>query len=131
MQRGRVAVLRSPEVALQTQSGDRIEALFRTAKALMRTRPIYHASDAAIRGHVFCSFLALILRKELDERCRNAGLRPEWGDVLRDLDRLQEVEICKDGQQITLRTPATDIIGPLFKAARIALPQNVREAAEG
>ena len=62
-----------------------VEQLFRTAKALMRTRPIYHSSDAAIRGHVFCSFLALILRKELDERCRAAGFRPEWGDVLRDL----------------------------------------------
>jgi hypothetical protein len=107
-----------------------VEALFRTAKALMRTRPMYHASDAAIRGHVFCSFLALILRKELDERCRSAGFRPEWGDVLRDLDRLQEVEIGKDGQQITLRTPAIGVIGPLFKAARIALPQNVREAGE-
>jgi hypothetical protein len=40
-----------------------MEQLFCTAKALMRTRPIYHSSDAAIRGHVFCSFLALILRK--------------------------------------------------------------------
>ncbi|MBV8965938.1 MAG: IS1634 family transposase [Mycobacteriaceae bacterium] len=108
-----------------------VEALFRTAKALMRTRPIYHASDAAIRGHVFCSVLALILRKELDERCRNAGFRPEWGDVLRDLDRLQEIEICKDGPQITLRTPATGVIGPLFKAAHIALPQNLRETTEG
>jgi hypothetical protein len=68
-----------------------VEQLFRTAKSLMRTRPIYHSSDAAIRGHVFCSFLALVLRKELDERCRNAGWRPEWGDVLRGLDRLQEV----------------------------------------
>jgi len=29
---------------------------------------------------------------------------------------------------MTLRTPATGIIGPLFKAARIALPPNVREA---
>ena len=44
---------------------------------------------------MFCSFLALVLRKELDERCRKAGLRPEWGDVLRDLDRLQEVAISK------------------------------------
>src|SRR4051795_6310117 len=68
-----------------------VEQLFRTAKALMRTRPIYHSSDAAIRGHVFCSFLALVLRKELDERCRKAAFRPEWGDVLRSLDRLQEV----------------------------------------
>ena len=106
-----------------------VEALFRTAKALMRTRPIYHASDAAIRGHVFCSFLALVLRKELDERCRTAGFRPEWGDVLRDLDRLQDVEISKDGQRMVLRTPATGVIGPLFKAARVALPHNVRDTA--
>jgi hypothetical protein len=106
-----------------------VEQLFRTAKALMRTRPIYHSSDAAIRGHVFCSFLALILRKELDERCRMAGFRPEWGDVLRDLDRLQEVAISKDGREITLRTPATGVIGPLFKVARIALPPNVRDAS--
>src|SRR5215207_7712854 len=106
-----------------------VEQLFRTAKALMRTRPIYHSSDAAIRGHVFCSFLALILRKELDERCRRVGFRPEWGDVLRDLDRLQEVAITQDGRQMTLRTPATGVIGPLFKAARIALPPNVRDAS--
>jgi Transposase DDE domain len=106
-----------------------VEQLFRTAKALMRTRPIYHSSDAAIRGHVFCSFLALILRKELDERCRRVGFRPEWGDVLRDLDRLQEVAISKDGRAMTLRTPATGVLGPLFKAARIALPPNVRDAS--
>jgi transposase len=106
-----------------------VEQLFRTAKALMRTRPIYHSSDAAIRGHVFCSFLALVLRKELDERCRMAGFRPEWGDVLRDLDRLQDVAITKDGREMTLRTPATGLIGPLFKAARMALPPNVRDAS--
>jgi len=106
-----------------------VEDLFRTAKALMRTRPIYHSSDAAIRGHVFCSFLALVLRKELDERCRTAAFRPEWADVLRDLDRLQEIEIGKDGRRLTLRTPATGVVGPLFKAARIALPPNIREPA--
>jgi len=106
-----------------------VEDLFRTAKALMRTRPIYHSSDAAIRGHVFCSFLALVLRKELDACCRRAGFRPEWGDVLRDLDRLQEVEIAKDGQQVILRTPATGTVGPLFKAAGIALPPNIRDPA--
>jgi transposase len=106
-----------------------VEDLFRTAKALMRTRPIYHSSDAAIRGHVFCSFLALVLRKELDERCRTAGLRPEWADVLRELERLQEIEFNKDDRQIIMRTPAVGIIGPLFKAARVALPANIREPA--
>jgi hypothetical protein len=47
--------------------------------------------------------------------------------VLRDLDRLQEIEIDKDGRQMTLRTPAAGVVGPLFKAARIALPANIRE----
>ena len=106
-----------------------VEDLFRTAKALMRTRPIYHSSDAAIRGHVFCSFLALVLRKELDERCRTGGIRPEWANVLRQLDRLQTIELNKDGRQVIMRTPATGIIAPLFKAARIALPANIREPA--
>jgi hypothetical protein len=105
-----------------------VEDLFRTAKALLRTRPIYHAADAAIRGHVFCSFLALVLTKELDDRCQAAGFHPEWGDVRRDLDRLQEVEINKDGKRLTLRTPVTGTAGRLFQAARIALPANVREA---
>jgi transposase len=31
-----------------------VEDLFRRAKAVLRTRPIYHSSDAAIRGHVPC-----------------------------------------------------------------------------
>src|SRR3954470_11812166 len=84
-----------------------VEQLFRTAKALMRTRPIYHSSDAAIRGHVFCSFLALILRKELDERCRKVSFRPEWGVVLRPLDRLQEMTISQEGRKMPLPPPAT------------------------
>ena len=55
-----------------------VERLFRLAKATMRTRPIYHSSDAAIRGHVFCSFLALIVHQAIDEKLRHAGKRVEW-----------------------------------------------------
>src|SRR5215211_4956606 len=60
-----------------------VENLFRKTKSVLRTRPIHHSSDAAIRGHVFCSFLALVLQKELFERCRAASSTPEWDDVLR------------------------------------------------
>jgi transposase len=103
-----------------------VEELFRSAKSLLKTRPVYHSSDAAIRGHVFCSFLALILRKELQARCDKADIKPEWHDVLRDLDRLQEVTIEQDGETITLRTPTQGTTGLLFKAAGVALPKNIR-----
>ncbi len=101
--------------------------MFRTAKSLLATRPIYHQSDTAIRGHVFCSFLALILRKDLEERLAAANLKPDWAEVLRDLDRLQEVEVAHDGKRsLVLRTPTTGVPGKLFQAASIALPPNIR-----
>ena len=49
-----------------------VENLFRRTKAVMRTRPIFHSSDAAIRGHVFCSFLALAMQKCLEDLSRQA-----------------------------------------------------------
>lgn len=104
-----------------------VEDLFRRAKAVLRTRPIYHSSDAAIRGHVFCSFLALVLQKELADCCRDAGLTVEWADLLRDLDRLQQATIDKDGKRITLRTAVAGQVGGVFQAAGVALPPNQRE----
>ena len=104
-----------------------VEDLFRRAKAVLRTRPIYHSSDAAIRGHVFCSFLALVLQKGLADRCRDAGFTVEWADLLRDLDRLQQATIEKDGKRITLRTAVAGQVGRVFQAAGIALPPNHRE----
>jgi Transposase DDE domain len=103
-----------------------VEELFRTAKTLLRTRPIYHSCDEAIRGHVFCSFLALVLRKELRSRWDDAALKPEWGDLLRDLDRLQEATLEQDGKSWRLRTEATGAVPPLLKALGIALPPRVQ-----
>ena len=53
-----------------------IEDSFKTAKALLATRPIFHKTDAAIRGNIFCSFLALVLRKELVDRLTARGRKP-------------------------------------------------------
>jgi hypothetical protein len=71
----------------------RVEAIFKTAKSILETRPIFHQSDAAIAGHLFCSFLALLLRNELDERLTMAGANAEWNDIVRDLDRVEQVTI--------------------------------------
>ncbi|HMB02402.1 MAG TPA: IS1634 family transposase, partial [Isosphaeraceae bacterium] len=57
--------LESADVALQYKQLWMVEQWFRSCKSLLQTRPIYHKCDETIRGHVFCSFLALILRQEL------------------------------------------------------------------
>jgi transposase len=106
-----------------------VETLFRKTKSVLRTRPIYHSSDAAIRGHVFCSFLALVLQKELDSLCRAKGVIVEWADLIRDLDRLQEASIEKDGKRITTRTQVAGQVGLVFQATGVALPPHQREQA--
>jgi hypothetical protein len=112
-----------------SQLSQHIPRLVDSAKAILRTRPIYYSSDAAIRGHVFCSFLALMLQKELADLCHNHGLVIEWADLLRDLDRLQEATIAKDGKVITARTAVAGQVGRVFQAAGIALPPNLNQRA--
>ena len=115
------------QVMLRYRDLLRVEQLFRQAKAGLATRPVYHSSDMAIRGHVFCSFLALLLAKELEDRLHRHGIAAEWGDVLRDLDRLQEIELEQDGKRFLLRTPTTGVAGKLFQAVGVALPPNLQE----
>ena len=117
------------QAALRYRDLWQVETLFRDAKSLLDTRPIFHSSDAAIRGHVFCSFLALVLKKDLADRCAARDFKPEWAEVLRDLDRLQNIDIDKDGKHLTLRTPTTGTAGKLFQLTGIALPPRIREHA--
>ena len=115
------------QVMLRYRDLLRVEQLLRQAKAVLATRPIYHSSDMAIRGHVFCSFLALLLAKELEDRLHRYGVAAEWGDIVRDLDRLQEIELEQDGKRFLLRTPTTGVAGRLFQAVGVPLPPNVQE----
>ena len=106
-----------------------VENLFLRTKAIMRTRPIFHSSDAAIRGHVFCSFLALAMQKYLDDLSIEAGVTPEWKELLRDLDRLQQVRLQYRGADWMVRTDAARTITALFRQAHVALPPRARQTA--
>jgi len=77
--------LSAEKVALKYKELWQVERVFRDVKSLLETRPVYHQCDENIRGHVFCSFLALVLRKELERRLNDAGHVFEWSDIKQDL----------------------------------------------
>jgi transposase len=122
--------LSAEEVALKYKQLWQVEALFRTTKSLLETRPIFHQRDATIRGHVFCSFLALVLRKVLLERLEAAGEVPEWTEMIEDLEALQEVEVAHQNKRFRLRTEARGICGSVFRAVGVALPPTVQQIPE-
>jgi transposase len=117
----------SPEqVAFQYKQLWMVEQAFRAVKSVLETRPIYHKCDDTIRGHVFCSFLALMLMKELVSRLEAGGKSFEWEDIKRDLTALREVEIAMDKDRYHLRTELRGCCFEVLKVAGVAVPPTLR-----
>ena len=119
--------LSAKETALKYKQLWMVETLFRTTKTILETRPIYHKCDETIRGHVFCSFLALLLKTELFERLERNGLAYEWNDIRRDLEALQEAELLLDGETYFLRTQLRGTCHDVLRAAGVAPPPTLRQ----
>jgi hypothetical protein len=106
-----------------------VEQTFRTAKHLFSTRPIFHKLDETIRGHVFCSFLALVLKTALEERIAAVGRVGSWPQIIADLDSLTETEIEYDGKRFIVRSTPCPAASLALRAAGVALPPTVRDTA--
>jgi hypothetical protein len=115
-----------------------VERAFRTSKSLFATRPIFYKLDETIRGHVSCSFLALVLKKELEDRIANIG-KPaaadgapsgSWPEILADLDSLTETEVEQDGKRFLLRSAPRPAASLALRAAGVALPPTVRQLTD-
>ena len=116
------------QVVLRYRNLLAVEQGFLAAKTLLATRPIFHRTDAAIRGHIFCTFLALVLRKELMDRlvARHLAI-PEWHQVVDDLADLSEIVVEQDGRRALLRTAPGSTIDALCRAVGITLPPVFQE----
>ena len=121
--------LTAEQVALKYKELWQVEQVFRDMKSVLDTRPIFHQLDETIRGHVFCSFLALVLRKELDRRLDKAGHCFEWADIKQDLKALQEMTIEDRGKTLAIRSECLGTCGKIFQAVGVAIPPTIREVA--
>jgi transposase len=119
------------QVAIRYKELWMVERLFRDAKTLLKTRPIFHKRDETIRGHVFCTFLGLVLLKELDRSLRIAGLNLEHNQVMRDLKALQRMRIEDEGKVFWLRSQVQGCCAKVFSAAGVALPPLLTLEPEG
>jgi hypothetical protein len=67
------------------------------------------------------------LRKELDERLLAAGVNAEWDDIVRDLDRVEQITVEQDRKHFVLRPQAPGCAASVFQAVGVALPPLVRQ----
>ena len=115
------------QVALKYKELWMVEQIFRSMKSLLSTRPIYHKSTEAIKGHIFCSFLAILLIKELRRKMDAKGLNYEWNEILQALNKLEEIKIEKDGKRFLLINDVTKCSREIFAAVGVAIPPAFRQ----
>jgi transposase len=94
---------------------------------MLQTRPVYHQRDENIKGHVFCSFLALALRNEPERRLNAAGHVFEWSDMKQDLKALKRVTIEDDGKRFSIRSECKGFCGKVFQAVGVAIPPTIKK----
>jgi len=121
--------LTAEQTALKYKELWQVEQVFRDMKTVLDTRPVFHKLDETIRGHVFCSFLALVIRKELDRRLVKAGHCFEWADIKQDLKALQEITIEDKGKTLAIRSECLGTCGKIFQAIGVAMPPTIREVS--
>ena len=119
--------LPAEKVALKYKELWQVERVFRDVKTMLHTRPVYHQRDENIRGHVFCSFLALVLRKALELRLNSADHVFEWADIKQDLKALQQMTIEENGKCLAIRSQCKGVCGKVFQAVGVALPPTIKE----
>ena len=107
-----------PQVLLRYRDLLRAKKLIERATAAVRARSTFPASNAAIRGAVFCSFLALSMQRRLDDLLREANVTPEWSTLSRDLDRLAQVRIRHRKADWLVRSDASPAVAALFEMRR-------------
>ncbi|HLE03742.1 MAG TPA: IS1634 family transposase [Anaerolineales bacterium] len=114
------------EAALRYKELWMVESVFRCLKSVLETRPIYHKCDDTIRGHVFCSFLALVLLNELQVRLEARGWYCEWERLKNDLDALEEITVANAGKNFVIRSPARGDASKALQAVGVALGSAIR-----
>jgi hypothetical protein len=116
------------EVALAYKGLWQVEEAFRTLKTPLELRPIYHWTEARVRGHVMVCFLAFVLRQQLRLKLKELGWEGSFTGLLEALKQVRAVEI-EDGAGLKYRLrdeiPAEAM--PALRALKMAPPKLVEK----
>jgi hypothetical protein len=100
--------LPAEQVALAVRGLWRVERAFRTLKTPLELRPLFHRSEAGVRGHVQACVLAFALVRVIEDRLDAAGIDLNAKDALEDLARIQRAPLAHAGVTVTKTSTPTE-----------------------
>ena len=117
--------LPAEEVALAYKQLWKVERAFRECKSNLEIRPMYHWTEARIRGHIMICFIAFYLEMLFQKRLKEIKPDASSSQVLRDLSRLRATKIRNGNRVAIVRSELSGEAHLAFKAARMQIPQRV------
>lgn len=117
--------LSAEDVALSYKNLWQVEYAFRSLKSILQNRPVYHQTPKNTKGHIFCSYLSLLLLIELRNRLQAKGEVPQWDEIMRDLQSLHAVKIQFQGKSFLLRSEFEGSAYKCFNAAGVQPPPTI------
>ncbi len=115
--------LPAAEVAEAYKQLTSIERLWREMKDVLRMRPNYHWQKRKnVKGHIFTVYLALYLSALLRRKLRDAGVKAQWDEVIRDLSSLRAVTVQLAGEKYLMRSPLEGCAGKVLAAVGVKPP---------
>jgi transposase len=111
------------QVALAYRGLWRVENAFRTLKTPLELRPLFHTSEAGIRGHVQACVLAYALVRIIEDRLDAAGLDLNAKEALQDLARIQRAPLYRAGITVTKTSAASEQHQRLLTAIGAPIPE--------
>jgi transposase len=106
------------------------ESAFRICKNDLGLRPVWHQKEERVQAHILVCFLAYVLWKTLDLKCRNAGLGDSARKVLAEISAIQMVDVVlptKCGVEIRKRCVSMPEphLAVLLHKLKLTLPSNI------
>lgn len=117
--------LSAEDVVMRYKDLWQVEYVFRTMKTTLDTRPIFHQRDERIVGHIFCSFLALMLKKELISLLDKEAHAFTWSEIVDDLNSLGYLDIDTETKNFRIRTNVSGCAGKVFAAVGVGIPKSI------
>jgi multidrug efflux pump subunit AcrA (membrane-fusion protein) len=111
------------QVALAYRGLWRVENAFRTLKTPLELRPLFHTSEAGIRGHVQACVLAYGLVRMIEDRLDTADLDLNAKEALQELARIQRAPLYRAGVTVTKTSTPTEQQQRLLTAIGAPIPE--------
>lgn len=113
------------EIATQYKQLITVEQSFSDLKSMLNIAPIYHKTDANIRGHIFINFLALTLYATLFHILGDGiGERNRY-EILNALEKIQIHTVEQNGRKYLLRTELTELFQNICSLLKLKPPSRI------